>query len=74
MIRATSLMLCLVLAGCVGDGVSTPKAVCDALLTPIEYNSHNSKSARFAGKTLAPDLAQHNRVGVNLACPAYRKW
>lgn len=66
-------VLCIVLAGCTTDGV-TPKAVCDALLGPIRYNSTNPKSERFAGRKLAPDIAEHNRVGTNLACPAYRRW
>lgn len=75
MIRASNLiLLLLVLAGCTTGGGSTPKAVCDALLSPIEYTSQNPKSQRYAAPGLAPDLAKHNRVGINLACPAYRLW
>lgn len=66
------IFLCL-LSACTTEG-ATPVAVCKALLTPIEYNSTNPKSERFAGRKLAPDLAQHNRVGMNLACPEYRRW
>lgn len=73
MIRAISLLIVLLLGACNTTG-ATPKAVCDALLTPIKYNSQNTKSQRYAGPALAPDLAQHNRVGMNLACPAYRIW
>lgn len=73
MIRAINLLIVLMLGACTTTG-ATPKAVCDALLGPIKYNSANIKSARHAGPALAPDLAQHNRVGVNLACPAYRIW
>ena len=76
MIRAISLLVLAgtLLAGCTTGGVSTPKAVCNALLAPIKYNSTVPTSRRFAGPDLAPDLAQRNRVGMNLACPAYRKW
>lgn len=70
---AVLLCLAIVLSACTTTG-ATPKAVCDALLSPIKYNSADVKSARHAGPALAPDLAQHNRVGINLACPAYRIW
>lgn len=65
--------LSLGLVGCVTDGtVQTLKPICDALIGPIHYSSTTNKYQRYAGKQLASDLAERNRVGVNLGCPAYR--
>ena len=47
--------------------------VCEALVGPIKYNSTDPRSQRHAGPALAPDLAQRNRVGINLKCPQYRR-
>lgn len=76
MIRVGKLIALFALLGlgACTTGAATPKAVCNALLSPIVYNSVNPKSRRFAGPDLAPDIATHNRVGVNLACPAYKVW
>lgn len=63
------------LAGCAsapGGSVQSLKPVCAALVGPIQYNSANAKSQRYAGPALAPDLAQRNRVGANLRCPQYQ--
>lgn len=63
------------LPGCVTDGIGTVSKlspICGAVIGPIKYTTHNVKDRRFAGVDLAPDLAERNRVGVNLGCPAYR--
>ena len=71
--RVLILILPLALAGCITNGsTQSLKPVCDAIIGPIQYSSHNKQSARYAGPELAPDLAKRNRVGVNLACPAYK--
>lgn len=63
----------LLLAGCQTTGqVQSLLPVCTALGAPIEYNSKNKDSDWHAGPKLAPRLAKQNRVGVNLACKAYR--
>jgi len=71
--RLFVILLALFLAGCVTDGsTQSLQPVCDALGKPIVYNSRNKASDYHAGKKLAPRLAQQNRVGVNLRCPAYK--
>lgn len=74
MTRVCSLILLLALGGCatLNTRSATTTPVCKALVGPIHYNSTNPKSRRHAGPDLAPDLAQRNQVGINLACPAYR--
>lgn len=71
------ILLTLPLGGCfltAGTGeVTTLAPVCDALGQPIIYNSHDRNSAWHAGPLLAPSLAEHNSVGVNLHCPAFEQ-
>ena len=71
--RCAVILLSLVLAGCATTGsTQSLKPVCDALIGPITYNSHNKNSDWHAGKKLVPELAKRNRVGINLHCPAYK--
>lgn len=71
-----ALAMTLALAGCETLGtVTTIEPICkslganaDGTTGPIKYNSRNSKSKRFAGPTLAPDLAARNLTGKNLGC------
>lgn len=71
--HAPILLLAILLGGCVTTGsTQSLKPVCDAMIGPITYNSHNKNSDWHAGKKLAPELAKRNRVGVNLRCPAYK--
>ena len=70
------ILLAFLLGGCAttGGAISSLQPICDALsagVGPIEYNSTNPKSLRYAGKNLAPILATKNRVGVKLGCPGY---
>lgn len=69
------LVAAVLLSGCARSShpsVEQVTPVCDALVGPIHYNSTNLNSRRHAGPDLAPDLAQRNRVGMNLRCPKYR--
>lgn len=74
MIRTFEIVLFAALVGgCAHLGTPpTTTPVCEALIGPIKYNSTNPASPRHAGKALAPDLAQRNRVGKNLRCPQYK--
>jgi hypothetical protein len=67
------LPLGLLLGGCATtDGaLSIMAPVCQALIGPIHYTSHNAKSPRYAAAALAPDLAARNSVGERLHCPGY---
>lgn len=67
-------LVALTLASCAGPTGSTQslKPVCKALEEPFEYDRTDKNSPIHAGPALAPRLAEHNRVGVNLDCPAYR--
>lgn len=69
-----TIAACFLLSGCVttSQPISSVQPACDVLLEPIRYNSVTPKSRRYAGPDLAPDLAVHNRVGINLHCPKYR--
>ena len=65
------------LASCAGGpkpSLNSVQPVCRALIGPIEYNTYNRRSGRFAGPQLAPDLKARNQVGSGLGCPAYRRW
>jgi hypothetical protein len=66
-------VLALALGGCASSNLSvtTLEPVCDALIGPIHYSSKNKSSPRYAAPQLAPDLAERNRVGLNLNCPSY---
>ena len=68
------LLVSALLSGCatVNTRSASLTPVCKALIGPIHYNSKLKTSSRYAGPALAPDLAQRNQVGINLACPAYR--
>jgi hypothetical protein len=60
------------LSGCqTTDGTPSLKAICDATLGPISYNSTVLKSRRHAGPDLVLDLKEHNQVGRSLGCPNY---
>jgi hypothetical protein len=71
--KAVAIMSLLLLAACAPPGaVESLKPVCDALIGPITYNSHNKNSLWHAGPKLAPQIALRNSVGRNLSCPAYK--
>jgi hypothetical protein len=71
--RYLVLVIALACAGCAHNLAATSLSpVCDALEEPITYNSQNAKSNIYAAPGLAPVLAERNRVGVNLNCPAYK--
>jgi hypothetical protein len=69
------LSLCLVvgvpaLAACTDeDGNEIDLVpVCHALVKPYKYNTYKITSGRYAGKTLAFDLKQHNEIWQKLSC------
>jgi hypothetical protein len=74
--RGLIVGLTLILTGCAAGprpSLNQIEPVCTALIGPIPYNSYQSKSRRYAGPALAPDLKRRNQVGQNLGCPAYRR-
>lgn len=69
------ILLSVLLGACQTDGIGTTtkvSTICQALVGPIKYNSKNEKSLRYAARALVPDLAERNRIGQALNCPAYR--
>jgi hypothetical protein len=67
-----SLLALLLLTSCnTLSGPPTPKAICDATIGPIRYNTAKLSSSRHAGPVLALDLKAHNQVGRSLGCPNY---
>lgn len=74
--KIVALLSLMLLGGCVTTGagsIQNLKPVCSALVGPIQYNSADPKSRRYAGPSLVPDLQQRNQIGVNLKCPQYRE-
>lgn len=62
------LSVALTLAACATrETVTTTEAMCKPW-RPFDYSSKTKTSARFAGKTLARDLAVHNETGRTLKC------
>lgn len=68
------LSVALVLASCATtEGlVDSLQPVCKAIGEPFVYNPNNKNSPYHAGSILVRRLAKQNRVGINLACPAYK--
>lgn len=69
--KISIILALLMLTGCVTTGSPSLKAVCDAMIGPIRYNTTVAKSPRHAGPVLALDLKERNQVGRELRCPNY---
>ena len=68
------LPLALAMSGCQTlSTVTSLDPVCTALGQPIRYTSKDKASQRYAAALLAPQLAEKNRTGINLDCPAYKR-
>jgi hypothetical protein len=68
------LLLALPLGGCF-ETLQQPitlNPICEAIIGPIQYNSTNKASSRYAAPNLVSDLKERNDVGVRLNCPQYR--
>ena len=72
--RIALLITALTLAGC--DAADIPPSaippICKALVGPINYNSSDAMSQRYAAYLLALDLHQRNEIGRKLGCPAFK--
>jgi hypothetical protein len=67
------LLIALAMGGCQTLSTVTDETACDALGKPIIYNSKKKESDYYAAPKLAPQLAEKNRTGINLNCPAYSR-
>lgn len=67
------LSVALVTSGCQTVSTPTDEIVCNALGSPIIYNSKRKTSEYYAAPKLAPQIAVKNRTGINLNCPAYSR-
>lgn len=67
------LLIGLAMSGCQTLSTATDETVCAAVGRPILYNSKKKESDYYAAPKLAPQLAEKNRTGINLNCPAYSR-